>query len=126
MKKVILLIASLIISTSSFASLSPKASAENAERIAKILVDQKTPAEVKKLLSAVVGGQSYENRVSILSVDSDAAAGTLKTSIDIGVDDTTDDDNGWGTLYRIEVKEVRTGARGIYQIKEVKLVMVAG
>lgn len=121
MRKIIILALSLtLMTTSLFAQVSSQKSAENATRIAKLLVSKQTPAKVKKLLSAVVGGQSYENRVSILSVDSATLNGAHSTTIEIGVDDTSDDDNGWGTVYRIEVKESRTG------ISEVKLIMVAG
>lgn len=62
--------------------------------------------EATKFIKSIVEGQDYYYRVSIMKTEcfrKTIPANTSTTcSVTIGVDDLKDDDNGWGTIYRLD------------------------
>lgn len=106
MKLVVLLLLSLGIGNSAFAQ-----TAASDEQAASVLVQtyiQVDAGELKDLLAAVLIGQSYESRVSVMSAKCNYVGRSmiLNCIYQIGVDDMTDDDNGWGMIYQLEVQSV--------------------
>lgn len=81
--------------------------------------------EAKEALAAAIGPQSYESRSSIISFDC-AREGYNRVScdIEIGIDDLTDDDNGWGTVKRVTVDG--TMHSGELKIQAATLFLIAG
>ncbi len=85
------------------------------------------PTDVKADILAIVGGQSYENRVS-LTGDTSCFTPTPGHGSDItcefivGKDDTTDGDTGWGSEYKITTRANSNGTK----IRSVKIEPFAG
>lgn len=127
--KLMVVIASMFFSAQSFAAgfgdkVSPEA--RNSAIITAILSSDKTPKEAKDLLQKVISGQEYEDRVSIISIEEDAALGQRGVTIRVGVDNLTDDDTGWGSVYDIDAIFQRNSRGDYYKLKSVSIELVAG
>lgn len=92
-----------------------------AQAVFDVLQSKSTPKMARELLVASLNGPTKNTNTAILSnTVVDAAAGTAYRSIQVGVDDLKDEDNGWGTVYEILVKTV--GGK----VVEVKVQGIAG
>ncbi len=62
----------------------------------------------KQLLTSLLAGQSYEERVSLMDSGCVTAADADVSSCNftIGVDNTNDEDNGWSTVYTLRVRQI--------------------
>jgi hypothetical protein len=94
--------------------------------IGNLLASSKTPSDVKILLKAIVDGQSYDERVSIMTVTHRFSAGKLNYVITVGTDDTTDEDDGWSSLIEIQADYESDNSEKFYNLKQVNLVLIAG
>ena len=78
----------------------------------------------QEMLQKILLGQSYENRLSIISsACSVQAKFRLRTcTFEIGSDNLNDDDSGWGTVYRLWIQTEDDSDHMI----AVKMEMIAG
>ena len=93
--------------------------------------DDSLPEDIRNDLLAVLTGQSYESRVSILEgicAGEDNSNGVNKATCDfkIGRDDTTDSDSGWGYVYNINAEILVNVKTGTVKIKKVSHQGLAG
>lgn len=81
---------------------------DSAVILAKTLAMTKDGSLEKELLTSLLSSQSYENRVSLTNSSCAFVGRSLiqNCQFDIGVDNLNDDDNGWSTIYRLEVKAI--------------------
>lgn len=101
----------------------------NAQIITDILADAKTPADVKAILGTIINGQKGDEVVSILGIEKKRNNVRLEVVIQIGVDNVTDDDSGWGSVLEVRAIFNSEDARsrdGVYKLGSVELVPVAG
>lgn len=102
-----------------------------ANLLAKVL-DSSSDAvtkEAKEALADVLNPQSSEIRTSILLVSCNVdspSTGKYNQScdIEIGIDDLTDDDNGWGTVNRVTVDGIIS--EGEFKVRAATLFHIAG
>lgn len=101
-----------------------------AEVLVKVLSSEASTVsqDAKEILAKAVNNQPYEERISILKMDCSALKvqrTMFKTcEIDIGTDNTTDDDNGWGSIQRVTVDGVIE--KGDFKVRAAKLFFIAG
>lgn len=122
--KTLILMISLCFGLNAFASAQDASTVGMA--LGQAFVSELTAPEGKELIGKILGGSSYEDRVSIIDSEVDAALGTIFVSVTIGVDDLMDDDSGWGAVYRLEVKMVRDSEGYNYEITAVDFELIAG
>lgn len=132
MKNAILTLVLAIVGLSVTAKAESQASAADrgaqiASIVAKVLASPSPSVtqEAKDALGAVIAPQSYESRSSITSF-SCAREGYngVSCDIEIGTDDLTDDDSGWGTIKRVTVDGIMV--EGNMKIRAATLFLIAG
>ena len=102
----------------------------NAEIIADLLTDDRTPADAKKLLSTVINGQRDNQVEAILGTKKVYNNVQLEIVIEIGIDDLTDDDSGWSSVVEVRATysaDYRNRQDGqFYTLRNVVFVPTAG
>ncbi len=96
--------------------------AQGAQVLANALQFTSEGSVERQLLSSILAGQSYENRVSLMESNCATVADADRSTCNftIGVDNTNDEDSGWSTVYNLKVNSVDG------QVVSLKLDAVAG
>jgi hypothetical protein len=126
MKPLMILTLLSLLSLSSFASASTNFDTRPALAMMKALSSDKTPQQAKAMLNAILNGQEYEKRVSVIESESASALGKTYVMIIIGTDNLEDDDNGWSSTYQLNIELQRTQEGSDQDIVEVKFQPIAG
>lgn len=101
--------------------------AQIASIVSKVLASPSSAVteEAKEALAAVIAPQSYEARASITSFGCTREGyNGVSCDIEIGTDDLTDDDSGWGTIKRVTVDGVMI--EGQLKVRAATLFLIAG
>ncbi len=95
---------------------------ETAVILAKTMAMANEGSLEKELLTSLLNSQTYENRVSLTSSTCAYVGRSLiqECTFNIGVDNLNDDDNGWSTIYKLDVKAIGG------EVTSLKLDVVAG
>lgn len=97
---------SVLMFTNVASAQSALSKADTASMLVKALSKAKAGTTEHDLLSGILSGQSYEQRISITESQCNFVGRSLivECAITVGTDDMNDDDSGWGTLYRLDIR----------------------
>ena len=110
MKKLVLAL-SLLASTSVFAVEINMKAPDVARALAQISEKKMVSADGLNVINAILIGQSYEQRVSVLKATCEVGKVTTSRTctIRIGTDDLNDNDSGWGSVLDINFEQTQKG-----------------
>ena len=110
MKKLVLAL-SLLASTSVFAVEINMKAPDVARALAQISEKKMVSTDGLNVINAILIGQSYEQRVSVLKATCEVGKVTTSRTctIRIGTDDLNDNDSGWGSVLDINFEQSQKG-----------------
>ncbi len=112
MKKLVLALSlSLLASTSVFAVEINMKAPDVARALAQVSEKKMVSTDGLNVINAILIGQSYEQRVSVLKASCELGKVTTSRTctIRIGTDDLNDDDRGWGSVLDIKFEQSQKG-----------------